>query len=91
MPNGRFGPSPKGVLKGDQNGAWDWAKMEPEMEPKLSLFGAPKQWKTLGFLVFSLKMAPRRGTNNGAKNGVQNEPEIESKSGPEMGRKWGNA
>ena len=43
MPNGRFGPGPKGVPKGVQNGAKNGVKMEPGMEPKLSLFGAPKQ------------------------------------------------
>ena len=66
--------------------------MEPEMEPKwgpkrapkLSLFWAPKQWKTLVFLVFSLKMAPRRGAKNRAKMEPEMGPELESKSGP----KW---
>ena len=61
MPNGRFGPGPKGARKGDpklsqkrsQNGVQNGAKIEP--------FWSSKTVKTLVFRVFSLKMDPRRG------------------------------
>ncbi len=55
--------------------------METKMKQKLSLCGVPKQRKPLGFLVFWLKMAPRRGAifspKSGPKwdqNGDRNEP-----------------
>ena len=58
------------------------SKREPEMAPELARIQAflepRKAPKPFGFLVFPLKMGPRRGPKI--------EPKVEPKMGPELGQ-----
>ena len=73
------------VSQKGSNWSQKWSQMGPNMEPKLSLSEIQNR-RNVGFLVFSLKIAPRRGVQKRS----QNEPkwgQIGSRFGPNIYRK----